>query len=179
MQEYIDLNLFHHDLAQFSSEELEAADITPEQQYLIEYMANQEVGHIQMFMNMLGLNNASKPCTYAYPFTNVRDSIDFLNKIMHIGESNVLGFLAHLHSRVAPNLVAEAITIESKQEMVLRQMNRLFPMPVRCSFILYRNSDTMLMFVCTAMVQLSHFAKYAMDPNGSVNHLMPINHCKY
>lgn len=131
MQEYLELDLFHNGLARFSPQEFEAAGINSEQQFLIQYMADQEVGHAEMITNILGPNNASKPCTYAYPYNNVRDFIDFSNKITRIGESGVLGFLAHLNSRAAANLLSEAITVESRQEMVLRQMEGLFPMPVR------------------------------------------------
>ena len=83
MQEYLELDLFHYGLAHFSPEEFEAAGITPEQQFLIQYMADQEVGHAQMITNILGgPSNASQPCTYAYPFRNVRDFIDFSSKMI-------------------------------------------------------------------------------------------------
>ena len=94
-------------------------------------MADQEVGHAQMLTNVLNPNNASKPCTYAYPFGNVRDFIDFSDKITRIGESGALGFLSHLNSPAAASLMSETLTVEARQEMVLRQMEGLFPMPVR------------------------------------------------
>lgn len=172
-QEFLELDLFHRGLAQFSPEEFEAAGITADQQFLIEYMADQEVGHAQLFINMLSPNNASKPCTYAYPFQTVREFIEFSNHITRVGESGVLGFLAHLNSRASANLISEAITIESRQELVLRQMMGLFPMPVRHLSALFYS--VVLMAIFTAMVQPAHHAKHAMDSDGSVDYLVPGN----
>jgi hypothetical protein len=53
-QEWIELDLFHHGLAQFSVEEFEAAGIDAEDRFLIEFMADQEVGHATMITNILG-----------------------------------------------------------------------------------------------------------------------------
>src|SRR4051794_8063226 len=43
--EYIELDLFHNGLARFRVEDFEAAGLDAEDRYLIEYMADQEVGH--------------------------------------------------------------------------------------------------------------------------------------
>lgn len=53
-QELIELDLFHHGLAQFSVQEFEDANITAADRYLIEFMADQEVGHATLISNMLG-----------------------------------------------------------------------------------------------------------------------------
>lgn len=52
-QELIELDLFHYGLAQFSSQDFEDAGLTPSDQYLIEFMADQEVGHATIFENFL------------------------------------------------------------------------------------------------------------------------------
>lgn len=94
-----------------------------------------------MITNILSPNNASLPYNYSYPFTNVREFLEFSKYITRVGESGVLGFLAHLNSRAAANLVSEAITVEARQEMVLGQMQGLFPMPVRIAFVNLRTAD--------------------------------------
>jgi hypothetical protein len=53
-QEYIELDLFHHGLAQFSVEEFEKAGLNAEDRFLIEFMADQEQGHAEMITNILG-----------------------------------------------------------------------------------------------------------------------------
>jgi hypothetical protein len=169
-QEFLELDLFHRGLAQFSPEEFEASGITPDQQFLLEYMGDQEVGHAQMFIDMLSPGNASKPCTYAYPFQTVPEFLEFSDRITRVGESGVLGFLAHLDSRASANLISESITVESRQELVLRQMLGLFPMPVCCLSMVF---SVVLMIVSPAMVQPAHYTKYAMDPDGIVYCLVP------
>lgn len=52
-QEWIELDLFHDGLARFTDEELEAAGLGLETRSLIEFMANQEVGHATLRTNML------------------------------------------------------------------------------------------------------------------------------
>lgn len=58
-QEYIELDLFHYGLAKFSVDEFEAAGLDAEDRYLIEFMADQEVGHATLISNMLGREFAS------------------------------------------------------------------------------------------------------------------------
>lgn len=86
-------------MAKFSVDEFEAAGLDAEDRYLIEFMADQEVGHATLISNMLGrellpssrsdrcLNNfvaetAPKQCNYTYPFETVRDFVDFCQKVM-------------------------------------------------------------------------------------------------
>ena len=76
-QEWIELDLFHNGLATFSEEEFEAAGLTAEDRYLIQFMAEQEVGHATLLTNLLGVEAAPVQCTYNYPFTTVREFIDF------------------------------------------------------------------------------------------------------
>ena len=115
----------------FSPEEFEDAGISAEDLYLIQFMAEQEIGHAQLVTNILSPRNASKMCNYSYPFETVRDFVDFSMKVTRVGESGTFGFLEHLDSRASAALLLESISTESRQEMVFRQLEGLFPMPVR------------------------------------------------
>lgn len=128
-QEYIELDLFHYGLATYSVEDFEAAGLNAEDRFLLEFMADQEVGHATLLTNMLG-DNAPKQCTYNYPSMNVREYIDFSQKLTRWGESGVYGFLNHLDSREVGQLLLQSITTEARQQMIFRQFNGQFPMPV-------------------------------------------------
>lgn len=128
-QEWIELDLFHNGLARFSVAEFEAAGLTAEYRFLIEFMADQETGHATLLSNILG-PAAPPQCTYNYPYTNVREFIDFNQKLTRFGESGVYGFLGHLDSRESATLLLQSITTEARQQMAFRQMNGQFPMPV-------------------------------------------------
>ncbi|EPQ50672.1 hypothetical protein GLOTRDRAFT_50260, partial [Gloeophyllum trabeum ATCC 11539] len=127
-QEYIELDLFHYGLAKFSDEDFEAEGLTAEDRFLIEHMADQEVGHAIMISNILGAS-AAKECTYTYPFNTVREFIDFCQKLTRWGEAGVYGFLEHLHNRASANLLIQSITQEARQQMSFRQFEGLFPYP--------------------------------------------------
>ncbi|KAI0692744.1 Rds1 protein [Cerioporus squamosus] len=129
-QEYIELDLFHYGLAKFSTEDFDAANITADDRFLLEFMADQEVGHANLITNILGPDIAPKQCNYTYPFETVRDFIDFSQKLTRFGESGVYGFLEHLDSRASANLLLESIATEGRQQMIFRQFEGLFPMPV-------------------------------------------------
>ncbi|KAL4999922.1 ferritin-like domain-containing protein [Aspergillus recurvatus] len=128
-QEYIELDLFHDGLARFSDAEFQAAGLGPEVRSLIEFMANQEVGHATLLSNMLG-EAAPKQCVYNYPYRTVREWVDFMQRVTRYGESGVWGFLSHLDSREVSQLLSQSISVESRQQMVFRQMAGLAPMPV-------------------------------------------------
>ncbi|ROW07739.1 hypothetical protein VMCG_03451 [Cytospora schulzeri] len=128
-QEYIELDLFHYGLATYSVADFEAAGLTAEDRYLLQFMAEQEVGHATLLTNMLG-DNAPKQCTYNYPSMNVREYIDFSQKLTRWGESGVYGFLNHLDAREVGQLLLQSITTEARQQMIFRQFSGLFPMPV-------------------------------------------------
>jgi hypothetical protein len=165
-QELIELDLFHHGLAIFSAENFTDAGLNAENMFLLEFMADQEVGHATLFENMLGrsypssfqifkqslLNinytvNLSAPCTYAYPdFASVRDFIDFSRLITRFGESGTIGFLGHLDAQDSASLINDAIQTEGRQQMIFRQWEGLFPMPVcihcRCNEHVIYNSTS-------------------------------------
>ncbi|KAF8972148.1 Rds1 protein [Flammula alnicola] len=128
-QEWIELDLFHHGLAKFSVEEFEAVGLNAEDRFLIQFMADQEAGHAELLTNILG-EGAAKQCTYQYPFETVREFVDFCQKLTRFGESGVYGFLEHLNSRDAAQLLLQSITTEARQQMIFRQFEGLFPMPV-------------------------------------------------
>lgn len=123
------MDLFHDGLARFSVADFEAAGLTAADRYLIEFMADQEVGHATLISNMLGAQ-APVQCTYNYPYTTVREYVDFCQKLTRFGESGVYGFINHLDSREAAQLLLQSITTEARQQMIFRQFDGLFPMPV-------------------------------------------------
>ncbi|PKX97543.1 ferritin-like domain-containing protein [Aspergillus novofumigatus IBT 16806] len=127
--EYIELDLFHDGLARFSVAEFTAAGLTAEDRFLIEFMVDQEVGHATMLTNILGAQ-APRQCVYNYPYATVHEFIDFCQKLTRFGEAGVLGFLPHLDSREAAGLLAQSITTEARQQMIFRQFEGLFPVPV-------------------------------------------------
>lgn len=128
-QEWIELDLFHWGLATFSDKEFEEAGLTAEDRFLIQFMANQEVGHATVLTNMLG-PAAPVQCTYNYPVKTVREFIDFCQKLTRWGESGVYGFLEHLNARDMAEILLQSITTEARQQMIFRQFEGLFPMPV-------------------------------------------------
>lgn len=128
-QEWIELDLFNNGLAVFSEADFLAAGLTAEDRSLIAFMAQQEVGHATLLTNMLG-QAAPKQCTYDYPFTTVREFVDFNQKLTRFGESGVWGFINHLDSREVGQLLAQSIATEARQQMSFRQMSGLHPYPV-------------------------------------------------
>ncbi|SCZ90054.1 BZ3500_MvSof-1268-A1-R1_Chr1-3g01747 [Microbotryum saponariae] len=129
-QELIELDLFQDALSRFSVDEWEAAGITAEDRFLIEFMADQEVGHATALTNMVGPERAVKQCIYRYPYKTVQEFILFSHLLTRWGESGTLGFLPHLDNRNTAQIVLQAITTESRQEMIFRQFQGLFPMPM-------------------------------------------------
>lgn len=128
-QEWIELDLFHWGLARFSDKDFKDAGLTAQDRYLIQFMAEQEVGHATLLSNILG-PQAPKQCTYNYPVSNVREYIDFCQKLTRFGESGVYGFMNHLNARDVGQLLLQSISTEARQQMIFRQFEGLFPMPV-------------------------------------------------
>jgi hypothetical protein len=128
-QEWIELDCFNNGLATFTDEQFIAAGLTPEDMELLRFMAQQEEGHATLLTNMLG-ETAPPQCTYNYPYTTVREYLDFNQKLTRFGESGVWGFINHLDSREVGQLLAQSIATEARQQMAFRQMSGLFPMPV-------------------------------------------------
>lgn len=78
---------------------------------------------------MLG-ETAPPQCTYDYPYSNVREFVEFNQVLTRWGESGVWGFINHLDAREVGQLLAQSIATEARQEMIFRQMSGLHPMPV-------------------------------------------------
>ncbi|KAG0354825.1 ferritin-like domain-containing protein [Gamsiella multidivaricata] len=127
--EWIELDLFRFALEKFSLEDFEEAGLNKADRALVAYMADQEVGHATNVYNMLG-PAAAKPCKYQYPFQTVREFITFSKQLTRVGEAGVAGFLEHLDSRASAQLLLQTVTTEARQQMVFRQFEGLFPMPV-------------------------------------------------
>ncbi|KAF7544113.1 hypothetical protein G7046_g9857 [Stylonectria norvegica] len=128
-QEWIELDLFHWGLATFSVEDFEAIGLTAEDRSLLLFMADQEVGHATLLTNMLGAE-APVQCTYNYPVGTLAEYIDFNQKLTRWGESGVYGFLNHLNNGAVGQLLLQSISTEARQQMIFRQFEGLFPMPV-------------------------------------------------
>jgi hypothetical protein len=126
--EWIELDLFHWGLATFSDEEFEAYGINAEDRFLLQHMADQEIGHASVLANMLG-PSAPKQCTYNYPVSNVAEYIDFNQKLTRWAEAGVYGFLPHLNSGPAAQMLLQSITVEARQQLIFRQFGGQFPMP--------------------------------------------------
>ncbi|KAK9899226.1 hypothetical protein P389DRAFT_202165 [Cystobasidium minutum MCA 4210] len=118
-QEYIELDLFNYGLKRFSDAEFEEAGVTADYRSIIQYMANQETGHAQLVTNMLG-PGAAKACTYNYTgaFNNVREYLDFNQKVTKFGEAGVWGFLGHMNSRDSATLMSQSIATETRQQLL-------------------------------------------------------------
>lgn len=127
--QWIELDLFHDGLARFSDEDFTEAGLGPEARSLIEFMADQESGHATLLTNMLG-DAAPKECVYNYPYTTVREWVDFMQRLTRFGESGVWGFINHLDSREVGQLLAQSIATEARQQQIFRQMTGLTPMNV-------------------------------------------------
>ncbi|KAK4619341.1 hypothetical protein CLAFUW4_11653 [Fulvia fulva] len=128
-QEWIELDTFNNAVATFSEEDFLAAGLGPEDISLIQFMAQQEQGHATLLSNMLG-ETAPPQCTYNYPYTNVREFVDFNQRLTRWGESGVWGFINHLDSREVGQLLAQSIATEARQQMTFRQWSGLHPYPV-------------------------------------------------
>lgn len=86
--------------------------------------------------SIIGPERAALQCEYVYPYTTVPQFIQFAQLVTRVGESGVLGFLPHLDSRPSAAGLLQAITTESRQQLILRQFQGLFPMPV-CTFSIF------------------------------------------
>ncbi|GAA5979320.1 hypothetical protein JCM5350_006966 [Sporobolomyces pararoseus] len=128
-QELIELDLFHNGLARFTTADFEAAGLNADDRFLIEHMADQEVGHSLALSNILGVDRSAKMCTYQYPYQNVDEFITFCQLLTRFGEAGVHGFLGQLDSRPAAQILLQSITTEARQQMAFRQLQGLPAQP--------------------------------------------------
>ncbi|KFH42499.1 hypothetical protein ACRE_067700 [Hapsidospora chrysogenum ATCC 11550] len=129
-QAWAELDLLRYGLAEYPQSEFYRHGLTPTDRYLLRFMAEQQVGHATLLTNVLG-PGAPRPCAYNYPLTdNLTEYIDFSQKLFKWGESSIYGFVNHLNSRAAGQLLTQSTAIKARQQMLLRQFAGLFPMPV-------------------------------------------------
>lgn len=128
-QEWLKLDLFQYGLTNYSQNDFLSLGINAQDRYLLEYMATQEVGHATLITNLLGAQ-APLQCTYNYPISNLQEYIDFSQKLTKFTESGVYGFLSHLDSGAASQLLLQSISTSARQQVIFRQFEGLFPMPV-------------------------------------------------
>ncbi|KAK9370361.1 ferritin-like domain-containing protein [Lipomyces kononenkoae] len=128
-QENMEANLFESGLRNFSTSDFQQVGLDANDRALIQFMAEQERGHIMLIQNILG-PSAVNQCNYTYPYRTVLEFVDFCRNVTRWGESTVYGFLEHLDSRAAAQLLLQTVTTEARQEMIFRQFEGLFPMPV-------------------------------------------------
>ncbi|KAK9238645.1 hypothetical protein V1525DRAFT_341233 [Lipomyces kononenkoae] len=128
-QKFFELNLFESGLRNFSTADFQRAGLDANDRSLIEFMADQERGHVTLIQNILG-PSAINRCNYTYTYRTVPEFIDFSRNVTGWGESGVYGFLEHLDSRAAAQLLLQTVTTEARQEMIFRQFEGLFPVPV-------------------------------------------------
>ncbi|GAA6059433.1 hypothetical protein JCM10212_005372 [Sporobolomyces blumeae] len=112
-QELIELDLFHNGLARFSTQDFIDAGLTADDRFIIEHMADQEVGHALAITHMLGGDRAAKQYVYQYPFDSPKTFILFCQLLTRFGEAGVYGFLQQLDSRPAAQILLQSITIEA------------------------------------------------------------------
>ncbi|GAA5967690.1 hypothetical protein JCM8115_006903 [Rhodotorula mucilaginosa] len=129
LQEMIELDLFYYLLANFTSEDWQAAGLTEDDRTLTQHMANQEIGHATAITNMLGVDVAPKQCVYQYPFETLKQGILFAQLVTRFGEAGTYGFLGQMDSRPSSQIILQAITTEARQQMVFRQFQGLPAMP--------------------------------------------------
>lgn len=128
-QEWIEWDLFHFGLRNFSTNQFNSSGLNADDRFLIQYMADQEVGHATLLTNILGAQ-APKQCTYNYPVSNVREFLDFNQKLTRVGEAGAYGFIPHLNNRPAAQLLLQSVAVEARQQLIFRQLGGQFPMPV-------------------------------------------------
>lgn len=167
-QEFIELDLFNNGLATFSDQDFIDAGLTAEDRAFIAFMATQEIDHATLLTNMLG-EAAPKQCIYNYPFTTVREFVEFNVKLTRWGESGNWGFISHLDSREVATLLVQAESIEARQQMAFRQMLGLHPMPVSftpgtCPGAANRENP---------LTQQRYPSELALDPSCALHLLLP------
>jgi hypothetical protein len=90
-QEWIELDLFNYMVQRFSVDEFAEAGMNEEDISLLQFMANQEVGHATLLSNIVsyGGRSAAQQCTYRYYFDTVREVSNFAS--LHPGVAQVEG----------------------------------------------------------------------------------------
>ncbi|OAQ66876.1 rds1 protein [Pochonia chlamydosporia 170] len=74
-------------------------------------------------------NTVLGPSIPALPPAPDAEYIDFNQNLTRWGEAGVYGFLPHLNSGPAEQMLLQSITIEARQQLIFRQFGGQFPMP--------------------------------------------------
>ncbi|KAI0027346.1 hypothetical protein K488DRAFT_61869 [Vararia minispora EC-137] len=129
-QELLELDAFLNGPELFSESDFEAAGLDAENQFLLRFMGQQEIGHATLIASMIGWDQSLPQCQYRYPnYTSVRDYVDDMRRVTRYGESGTIGFLGHLNAQDTAAMVNDAIQTEGRQQLIFRQWEGLFPMP--------------------------------------------------
>ncbi|KAJ1324680.1 ferritin-like domain-containing protein [Microdochium nivale] len=128
-QKWAELDFLHQGFAAYSDELFEKVGLMATDRALLQHMADQEAGHASILTKLLGGTGPTR-CTYNYPHQQVREYLDFGQKITRWGESLNYGFISHLESREAAQALMQSVATEARQQMIFRQYNGLHPMPV-------------------------------------------------
>lgn len=128
-QEWAQMDFLDEGFSVYSDADFTQAGLKSADRHLLGMMAEQEAGHANAINKLLGGNGPSR-CTYNYPHQDVREFLDFGQKLTRWGESLVYGFLPHLESREAEQVLTQTVSTVARQQMIFRQYNGLHPMPV-------------------------------------------------
>ncbi|KMU84091.1 hypothetical protein CIHG_01877 [Coccidioides immitis H538.4] len=127
--DWFQLDMFDTGLSQFSTRDFIEAGLTARDRNLVRFLRGEVLGHITLLSNILG-HTAPTRCSYRYPFTTLFEFVDFAQKVSKIIESQAYGFIPHLDARETAQLLLQAISVTGRQQLILRQFEGLFPVPV-------------------------------------------------
>jgi len=128
-QEWAQMDFLYDGFSTYSDADFTQAGLKAADRNLLGMMAEQEAGHANAINNLLGGNGPGR-CTYNYPFQDVREFLDFGQKLTRWGESLIYGYLPHLESREAEQILTQVVSTVARQQLIFRQYNGLHPMPV-------------------------------------------------
>ncbi|KAI1940491.1 hypothetical protein LOZ66_002085 [Ophidiomyces ophidiicola] len=126
---WLQLDLFDTGLSQFSQQDFIQAGLTANDFNLIQFMRGEVLGQVTVLKNILG-SSAPTRCGYRYPFNTLPEFNDFSQKMAKAIESTVYGFAPHLDARGSAQVLLQAIAITARQQLIFRQFEGLFPIPV-------------------------------------------------
>lgn len=127
--DWLQLDLFDTGLSQYSEQDFTQAGLTARDRELVQFLRGEILGHATMLTNIIG-RTAPTRCSYRYPFTTFWEFIDFTQKISKVTESLAYGFAPHLDARATAQLVLQAVAVTGRQQMIFRQFEGLFPVPI-------------------------------------------------
>ncbi|EEP77545.1 conserved hypothetical protein [Uncinocarpus reesii 1704] len=127
--DWLQLDMLDTGLDQFSVQDFTQAGLTARDRSLVQFMRTEVLGHITMLSNILG-QSAPTRCSYRHPFKTLPEFFDFAQKISKVIESTAYGFVPHLDARETAQLLLQAVSMTGRQQLLFRQFEGLFPIPV-------------------------------------------------